>query len=432
MSRDSFQINGMPYFPGVAVGRLKKGNINGDLAEHIVLISQQELLSGSALPAGIIVVEGVPFSHTMIGLLGLGVATVFVSAEQAAMLEEDMQLLIDGGSGLITNDVNSVVPAETLSIDTKAGEAVLMADGEAVNLLSSVRHTSAAEKARELGARSIGLVRSEFLLPDNGQVPDKAFYLQAFGDICHAATPLTVTFRLLDVAADKMPPWLAGLGNIGGALGLQGVRIYNLESVKAVIEAQIAALAELSKTYSIRVLLPFLVRLEEYDYWMRQVRPALPDDIPIGAMAETPAMVLDIGRLLDRADFVAIGCNDLMQSLFAADRDQAELRHYLDPYAPLLYRLFKQVAEQAGEHLKDIQLCGLMAQMQGVLPVLLGLGYRNFSVDAPFIPYLAARVSMLNRAECETLAAQVVRADTTQQVLKLLKLETDRHAPFLF
>ena len=65
------------------------------------MISQQELLIDSALPAGFVVVEGVPFSHTMIGLLGLGISTVFINAEQAAMLEEDMPLVGDGSGGLI-------------------------------------------------------------------------------------------------------------------------------------------------------------------------------------------------------------------------------------------------------------------------------------------------------------------------------------------
>ena len=67
----------MPYIPGVEVGRLNKGNHGGDLAERILFISQQELLIESALPAGIVVVESVPFSHTMIGLLELGIPTVF-------------------------------------------------------------------------------------------------------------------------------------------------------------------------------------------------------------------------------------------------------------------------------------------------------------------------------------------------------------------
>ena len=56
--------------------------------------------------------------------------------------------------------------------------------------------------------------------------------------------------------------------------------------------AQLAALAELANTFSIRVLLPFLVRVEEFDYWFNKIRLHLPADVPIGAMAETTAMVL--------------------------------------------------------------------------------------------------------------------------------------------
>jgi phosphoenolpyruvate-protein kinase (PTS system EI component) len=430
MNKASINITGLPYFPGIAVGILQKGN-HGDIADRILMISQQEVSVCQTMPAGFIVVDAAPFSHTMIALLGLGVPTVQISAEQACTLEQDMQLMIDGTCGLITNDLTTVKPSDELLQISNAGQAVLMTDGEPVNLFASVRQASVARQAIELGAKAIGLVRSEFLLPEDAQVPDKAFYRRVFCDICEAAAPLTVTFRLLDVAADKIPPWMAGKGSITQARGMQGVRIYNTEPVASVIEAQLAVLAELSNTFSIRVLLPFLVRLEEYDYWLHQLRSRLPAAVPIGAMAETPAMVLDIAHLTGHADFVAIGCNDLMQNIFAADRDQPDLRYYLDPYAPLLYRLFSQVAEQAGERLDRVQLCGVLAQIQGVLPVLLGLGYRNFTVDAAFIPHLAKRISTISKADSELLASQVVAADTTQQVLHILQLAADRHSPFL-
>lgn len=438
MTKGSIHINGVPYFPGIAAGRLQKGK-RGDIAGRILLLSQPEMAGLRTLPAGFIVVDAVPFSHTMIGLLGLGVPTVLINADQAGRLEDDVQLMIDGTRGLISNDLAAVQTASIKSVRradgslriNNAGQALLTTDGESVNLLASVRQASAARQARELGARAIGLVRTEFLLPEHEAVPDEFFYRRAFRDICEAAVPLPVTFRLLDVAADKIPPWMASKGSIGQVMRMQGVRIYNVEPVAAIIEAQLAVLAELSDTFSIRLLLPFLTRVEEYDYWLRLIRPRLPAAVPIGAMAETPSIVLDIGHLVARADFVAIGCNDLMQSVFAADRDQAELGHYLDPYAPLLYRLFRQVAEQAGEGLNQVHLCGVLPQMQGVLPVLLGLGYRNFSVDAPFIPHLAKCISTVSKVDCERLASQVVAADTTQQVLELLQLTTDRHAPFL-
>lgn len=423
-------ISGLPYFPGVAVGMLQQGN-HGDVAGRILMIEQREIALCQTMPAGFIVVDAAPFSHSMIALLGLGVPTVQISSEQARTLEQHRQIMIDGASGLITDDLTAFKPADQLLLINDTGQAVLMGDGESVNLFASVRQSSIARQARELGAKAIGLVRTEFLLPEHGQVPDKAFYRRVFREICEAAAPLAVTFRLLDVAADKMPPWMAGKSHIIAAGSMQGVRSYNSEPVASVIEAQLEVLAELSNSYSISVLLPFLVRLEEYDYWLHQLRTRLPAAVPVGAMAETPAMVLDIARLTGYADFVAIGCNDLMQNIFAADRDQPDLRYYLDPYAPLLYRLLNQVAEQAGDRLERVQLCGLLAQIQGVLPVLLGLGYRHFTVDAAFIPHLAKRVTTISRADAERLASQVVAADTTQQVLHILQLTAERHSPFL-
>ena len=211
---------------------------------------------------------------------------------------------------------------------------------------------------------------------------------------------------------------------MGQALGLQGVRLFNLDPIRAVIDAQLEALSGLSNDFSLRLLIPYITKMEEYEYWLPWIRQRLPVHVPVGAMAETPASVLDIGSLFDRADFVAIGCNDLMQALYAADRDKPELRYYLDPYAPMLYRLFRQIAEQSAKDLRNIQLCGVLAQMQGVLPVLVGLGYSSFSVDPPFIPYLTNILANTTRGECKKLAVQICAVKTTQEVLEILQLPT--------
>lgn len=430
MTKDGVDMLGMPYFPGVAVGKLHRG-AEAVNSSHIVLISQEHITSLVTLPCGFIIVDAAPFSHTMIGLLGLGVPTVLITAKQAALLEDNQQLLIDGFSGRITDNLQVDSLGARLLGARQAGQAVLMEDGEAVNLCASVRQPSAARQASDLGAKSIGLVRSEYLIPKEGVIPDRAFYQHSIREICEAAAPLPVTFRLLDVSADKMPAWLPGTGLLGQVEGLQGVRLFSLDSVRDVVDTQLGALSELAQDFDLRLLIPFIVRMEEFEYWLDQVRQQLPDAIPVGAMAETPASVLDIAGLLEQADFVAIGCNDLMQGLFAADRDKAELFHYLDPYAPFLYRLFRQMAEQSGEDLHRVRLCGVLSQIQGVLPVLLGLGYRSFSVDAPFIPYLADIVETTTRADCEALAVQVCGASTTREMLEILQLPLDRHPPFL-
>ena len=429
MVGEPIHISCMAYFPGVARGRLQRG-FAGDISQCIVMINEQELQAPEQIPAGLIVVESAPFSHRMIGLLGLGVPTVLITEEQVDLFAAVDELVIDGDSGLITNDLQYAV-AEVQRI-VEPAVSMQMADGEAFHLLASVRQPQAAKQASVLGAESIGLVRSEFLQPVDGSLPDKAYYLEAFRAIAEAAEGLTVSVRLLDAAADKLPGWLPPTRGAGQALGMQGTRLYSTEPVNAVIDAQLAAVKELVDEFSLRVIVPYIVRLEEFEYWLARVREKLPDHVPVGVMAETPASVLDIEHMITSADFVSIGCNDLMQSVFAADRDVAELRHYLDPYAPVLFRLFRQIAEQAGEGLDKVQLCGLLPQIQAVLPVLLGLGYRNFSVDAPFIPHLSLVASKLSRAECEELARRVCEARTTQEVLEILQLPADRHPPFLF
>ncbi|NNF96701.1 MAG: phosphoenolpyruvate-protein phosphotransferase [Halobacteria archaeon] len=429
MMHQSIDIIGMPYVPGMARGTVQCGLV-GDNTKKIVLIQQADIEHLQSLPAGFIVVEGAPLSHTLIRLMGAGVPTVIITEHQAALLNEGVDVTLNGASGHITNDLTDFVPAEETP-SVVLNEPFVTADGIPVQLRASVRSQTAARKARAEGAESIGLVRSEFILPADGSVPDTQFYQQAFGEICEAAAPLGVTIRLLDVAADKIPPWMPELDNVGGALGLQGVRLYGIEPMRSVYQAQLEAIRTLSERFDIRVLIPYLVRHEELQYWTDYIREKLSKPLSIGAMAETPAGALDMVDWFDVVDFVAIGCNDLMQCLFAADRDKPELRDYLDPYAPLLWRFMQQIAISNDKHLDQIQLCGVLAQLPGIISILLGLGYRTFSVEANLIPYLRCTIATTNTSDASQLAQQVCAAKESRQVLELLGLHDGTYQPFL-
>jgi phosphoenolpyruvate-protein kinase (PTS system EI component) len=67
-----------------------------------------------------------------------------------------------------------------------------------------------------------------------------------------------------------------------------------------------------------------------------------------------------------------------------------------------------------------LQLCGLLSQLPGVLPVLLGLGYRVFSVDMAHLPYLAQTAGAASCAECESTADAVCAARSRQEVADVL------------
>ncbi len=414
--REVTRFFGMPYVPGVANGWLRR-TVAEAADDSILLLDPQSTAQISRPPAGLLVLEGAPFSHSMIRLRGLGVPTVFVDAAQAARLVPGSRLWLDGERGEVAT--GSPPPARPKP-PAPANRPLRSADGCEVRLRASVWTPAQASRARQAGAEGIGLVRTEFLLPPKGRMPERDFYIQAFGELCQAASPLPVQVRLLDLAADKLPSWLGGRRPDGGALGMQGARLFALPEVRRVLDAQLAALDLLAAKFELGLMLPYLSRAEELDHWAAYVRARLSRPLPVGAMAESPAGALDLKEWLRVADFATIGCNDLMQCLFAADRDLPALRGFLDPWSPVLYRFLRQVAMAAGARAGEIQLCGLLAQLPGVLPILLGLGFRTFSVDAGLIPWLAQRVQAIRIADAETLAASVCAARGSEGVTGLL------------
>jgi phosphoenolpyruvate-protein kinase (PTS system EI component) len=425
MKRGQLAIHGMPYVPGVVRGVLCRG---GAVAGGIAILSSSDHPPTSA--AGLIVVDGAPFSHTLIRQRSAGIPIVIIDAVQAKHLAEGTEVVLDGARGLIT-DVLDFASAYVAPEAPEAGQPVMTADGAVVQLRASVADAASARAAVLAGAEAIGLVRSEFLSPPAGGVPDAAFYQTAFEELYEAAAPLAVTLRLMDVAPDKTPPWLPAIDAAGGALGLQGARLFAQEPVRSVLNDQLAALDALSERFPLRVLVPYLVRHAELRHWAAYVRGRLSKPLAIGAMVETPAGALDMRSWFDTADFVAIGCNDVMQCLFGADRDLPELHAYLDPYAPPLYRFLKEAAAEAADHLAQVQLCGLLPQLEGVLPILVGLGYRTFSVDVTLIPHMARTLGALNLDDARALAEAICQASDSHEVIEALGLDIQMPAPYV-
>ena len=407
-------IYGMGFVPGVVRGKLTRTP-----ATEGILLADHKILQGmSASPAGCVLLDAAPFSHASIGLLSRGIPTVIVGAEEALQLEAGLEVILDGASGRVLPleaddaDLTPLPPPVPCNLRTL--------DGELVDMRASVRSVAAVQLARERGVAAIGLVRTEFLLPDAGAMPDRAFYAEAFEAVLEAAYPLSVTFRLLDLAADKRPSWASALPDTG-PLGLHGSRLYRHPMVRAAVEAQLQALGVLSRRFSVGLLVPNVDTVEQFQHRRESINAALSDrGVSVGAMLETAGAALAVERFLATADLVGFGLNDLMQSLFGADRDLPAVRAHLDPYAPALYRFLRLTAQLAGSGVNRVQLCGILPQLPGVLTILLGLGYRTFSVDVAHAPYLARTVATRSSAEDRGLAEAVCAAPSGHAVADLL------------
>jgi len=138
----------------------------------------------------------------------------------------------------------------------------------------------------------------------------------------------------------------------------------------------------------------------------------------IGAMLETVNAAKQIDSLLKESDFIALGTNDIIANLLDCPRDSEQM----NAYEPAIYQLLQQVAQQAGARTREIQLNGQLVRMPGVLPVLIGLGYRIFSVDPLLIPYLAETIKQTDTTMAKQLAQQICQANDDKAVKKLISV----------
>jgi phosphoenolpyruvate-protein kinase (PTS system EI component) len=410
--------------PGRAAGAAET-DPRRSAGDRILLVGQDRLGEVAAPPAGLVLVDAVPFSHPVIRWLGRGTPVALTDAAAAAQWTAGEPVVLDA----VGRELRAASPDErpapwTAPPPPEAGRPVRTGDGVAVHLCASIAGASDAARARASGAASIGLVRSEYLVPGDGGAPNEGFYRQAFGAMLRLAAPLALTIRLLDLAGDKWPGWLPRRG-AGEALDeLHGSQLYAYEPVARVVDAQLAALKGVAETKPLRLIWPSGGRLEDFAARRDRLRASLPPAVRVGAMVETPVELLALREWLGEADFVAIGCNDLLSNLFDADRDNPRQGRLLDPYRPGLYRFLGEACDRAGTGLERVQLCGLLPQVEGVLPVLIGLGLRRFSGEPALIPLLARCVAAGTVRACEELAGAVCRAEDSNAVRQLVGAPT--------
>jgi phosphotransferase system enzyme I (PtsP) len=115
-----------------------------------------------------------------------------------------------------------------------------------------------------------------------------------------------------------------------------------------------------------------------------------------GAMLEVPALLFQLPALAERADFVSVGSNDLVQFLFASDRGNPRLAQRYDVLAPTVLNLLRQLvatcrAARGGKGI-SLTLCGEMAGDPLEAMALIGLGFRQLSMAAPNVGPVKAMV----------------------------------------
>jgi phosphotransferase system enzyme I (PtsI) len=127
-----------------------------------------------------------------------------------------------------------------------------------------------------------------------------------------------------------------------------------------------------------------------------------------GAMSEIPAAALRARDLLEHADFLSIGTNDLAQYTLAADRMAGELADLLDPWQPALLDLIRMTAEAGLAAGKSVGVCGEAAASPQLAPVLVGLGITSLSMSASAVADVRDSLAAVSLAECREMAGEAL------------------------
>ena len=126
-----------------------------------------------------------------------------------------------------------------------------------------------------------------------------------------------------------------------------------------------------------------------------------PANVLLGAMIEVPSLLFELDALLPRVDFISVGSNDLMQYLFAADRNNARVSTRYDALSAAPLRALATIVDAAKRHNRPLSLCGEMAGRPLEAMALIGLGYHSISMAPASIGPVKSMILSLDAGALE-------------------------------
>jgi len=171
----------------------------------------------------------------------------------------------------------------------------------------------------------------------------------------------------------------------------------------AILRRQLRAFVAAAKGRDLKVMFPMIAEVAEFDAARRILDLELeragsgkaPKSVEVGAMLEVPALAWQLPALLERVDFLSIGSNDLLQFLFASDRNNPRIADRYDVLSPPVLALLRDIVRHCEEGRVDLTLCGEMAGRPIEAMTLIGLGIRRLSMAPASIGPVKAMILSL-------------------------------------
>jgi phosphocarrier protein FPr len=378
----------------------------------------------------LVMAAGGATSHAAIIARQLGIPALVAVGDALHAIPEGTQVVVDATAGRLEYAPTELdVERARTERDRLAGvreanrrtsqQAAATRDGRAIEVAANIATIDDARTAVENGADSVGLLRTELLFIHRESAPTIDEHRQSYQTIVDALAGRTAIIRTLDVGADKEVPYLTLPPETNPALGLRGIRLAQVRP--DLIDDQLRGLIAVQPYGSVRILLPMVTDAGELVRVRKRIDDLAKamgrtDAVEVGVMIEVPSAALLADQLARHADFLSIGTNDLTQYTLAMDRCQADLAAQADGLHPGVLRLIDQTTKGAAKHGKWVGVCGALAGDPVAVPLLVGLGVTELSVDPVAVPGIKARVRNLDYQLCRQRVSDMLALDSAQAV----------------
>ncbi|RQS05376.1 phosphoenolpyruvate--protein phosphotransferase [Burkholderia sp. Bp9002] len=378
----------------------------------------------------LVMARGGATSHAAIIARQLGIPALVAVGDALYAIPDGTQVVVDASGGRLEHaptarDVERArhecerLAGVRETNRRTAGEAAATADGRAIEVAANIATLDDANTAVDNGADSVGLLRTELMFIHRQVAPTTLEHQQSYQAIVDALQGRTAIIRTLDVGADKEVDYLTLPPEPNPALGLRGIRLAQVRP--DLLDDQLQGLLAVKPFGAVRILLPMvtdageLVRLRKrIDAFAQAIGRTEP--VEVGVMIEVPSAALLADQLAQHADFLSIGTNDLTQYTLAMDRCQADLAAQSDGLHPAVLRLVDIAVRGAQQHGKWVGVCGALGGDPLAVPILVGLGVTELSVDPVSVPGIKARVRRLDYPLCRQRAQDLLALDSAQAV----------------
>jgi phosphotransferase system enzyme I (PtsI) len=278
--------------------------------------------------------------------------------------------------------------------------------------------------ALKRGADGVGLFRTEFLFVNRDRPPGEEEHYTAYRDVAERCRPNPVIVRTVDLGAEQVLGRSVGGPPYSRALGLRGIR-YALKQ-SHVLKDQFKGILRAACHGDVRALLPMVSTVEEVrkakeillqaEEELKEAGERYEPEVSLGVMIEVPAAVSIADMIAQQVDFLAIGTNDLIQYVMAADRADEEVAYLYQPLHPAVIRMIDAVIVAAHGMGKRVILCGEMAGELANTPILLGLGVDELSTNPLAVPRVKDAICSTRMYETRALAGEILELTTASEV----------------